>query len=340
MNKIIRDELTKGIDEAHQKCLSDEYKMHLPRWERLLNYPIYTIRMFIWNRLVCPVIKFLYPVVARLGVNFRVKTFFGETMLVPFQTFFSCWVWGSLFSSLKHGVYGPELEMRLAKFILKKVEDDVVFFDVGANCGYYSLMIQKIAANPQVYAFEPDPCILKVLRRNLKDRITIVDKAVSEKDGVTDFYSTTILQGSISTLFPEVPKAWVTDYKKVEVESLSLDSFCAGHNIYPHFMKIDVEGGEDSVLKGAKTLLKNHSPIIAMEVWTKPFTAHHRNALEILRENGFGAYILTEDGEIESVNYEDLLRNMDSSQDKRYIMFDLMVFQKRDDHTRSTKCLF
>lgn len=286
-----REKFIRDFEELAKKYYFDLDKMKLTKWERLKRFPFFTIRnSSILNRLIF-----------RLLTGFEAKTFFNEKMFTPKAN--TLWRYGAV-------LY--DAEVRFTKFILKNIRDNIVFFDIGANIGYYSLLVHSISVDSQVYAFEPDPIILKFLRKNQRENIKIVDKAVSEINGPIDFYSSSAYQALVSTINPDIFEsgeiAKVDDFKKVEVRAVTLDSFCQENNIYPDFIKINIEGGEEKALKGAKNLLENYSPVIGMEVWIKPFTPAHKNAIDILKENKFSLYSIKDDGILEKIEHNDLER--------------------------------
>jgi len=71
-------------------------------------------------------------------------------------------------------------------------------------------------------------------------------------------------------------------------------------------MKIDVEGGELFVLKGASVLLQRHNPIIIMEFDLNDL---HREAINILLENGYKVFRIDNDGNLIIVNENDLFKS-------------------------------
>lgn len=138
------------------------------------------------------------------------------------------------------------------------VEDDVrervwnymnphgVFFDVGAGVGSWTL--PALAFGMRVVAFEPDPRSVKTLcesvdlNEGFKERFTIVQGAVCAGDGMT------------------------MEFEELEdVPTISLDSFVQKYQIFPYFMKIDVEGMEEEVIGGADQLLKWRRPGLLVE---------------------------------------------------------------------------
>jgi FkbM family methyltransferase len=115
----------------------------------------------------------------------------------------------------------------------------------------------------KVYAFEGDDISFEVLSKNVRlnrveDKIIPVKALLSDKDGVSKIKMTG--SGSSSTL--------ATD--GTEVESITLDSFVFKNNIeHIDFIKLDVEGAELDVLKGARETIKKFKPKLAISVYHK-----------------------------------------------------------------------
>lgn len=137
-----------------------------------------------------------------------------------------------------------------ARLFQREIRPGAVVFDIGAHRGYYSLIAAK-AAGPRgrIFAFEPDRQNLGFLRThcalNALTSVTIFDGAVGEEDQKARFHrgesSTT---GRLNSDGTEI------------VECISLDSYAAAKGLAPSVIKIDVEGGELAVLRGAKRLLQ------------------------------------------------------------------------------------
>ena len=134
-----------------------------------------------------------------------------------------------------------------------------VFLDVGANIGSFSILASGVAG-ATTWAFEPDPGSARSLRRNveingLEGLVTVVEAAVGERDGTIAFTTGLDTTNQVTT----------TDDKTAQiVRIVSLDS-CA-EDLAPAMMKIDVEGHEDAVIRGASRLLAGSSlKIIELE---------------------------------------------------------------------------
>jgi FkbM family methyltransferase len=128
-------------------------------------------------------------------------------------------------------------------------------FDVGANLGAYTLLFaQWTGASGKVVAFEPAPASIAGLRRlvalnDLCDRVEIVEAAVSRAVGTARFASA----GSSGA--NALVDAAHSGGGVITVPTTSLDVFCDTHQLQPDVIKIDVEGEELEVLRGARRTL-------------------------------------------------------------------------------------
>ncbi len=148
-----------------------------------------------------------------------------------------------------------EYEPIETRCIKNNINEGDIVVDIGGNIGYYAILSSKIVGkNGKVYAFEPNEEIIPLLKKNLKinscKNVFLVNKAVSDKNGKLNFYimKQNKAQSSIYC-YGEIDK-------KIQVDSITLDKFFILKN-KPNFIKMDVEGGELSILKGAKSILKN-----------------------------------------------------------------------------------
>jgi FkbM family methyltransferase len=153
---------------------------------------------------------------------------------------------------------------RLTKKIIKKcVQKSHNCIDVGCHKGEILIQLIKQASNGKHYAFEPIPYLFQNLTEQFKNTVTILPYALSNNNGKTTFqlvknapaYSG-IRRRKYDIQNPEI--------EEINVEKRTLDSIVP---IEEHisFIKIDVEGGEFDVLKGAENLLKRCKPIILFE---------------------------------------------------------------------------
>lgn len=173
---------------------------------------------------------------------------------------------------VKNGIF----EYELIKWSEKFLTPESVFIDIGSHIGTYSIILSKKCKH--VHAFEPQKLIYSCLRVGSKlnntNNITTHDVALGETNSSGKMYSVS-KDGGGSSLNPEVLQTQIISTENVEISTL--DSF----NITGvDFMKIDVEGFELSVLKGAKnTLFNNRYPPFIFEVWQEDWFKDQKDKL-------------------------------------------------------------
>jgi FkbM family methyltransferase len=180
----------------------------------------------------------------------------------------------------------------LEDFLVKYLCDGMVYFDVGANNGYYySFKVATRCKGCKVYCFEPDRMILHHLTRNIAynrlDNIEVVSQALSNYVGKARMTSRLgasnflLVNGSHS-----VPA--------VEVECTTMDDFVSRNDIpRVDFVKVDVEGGEYNLLKGGYSTLRKMTPVMVLElndVLLRRSGASTQVVLSLLEELGYRCF--------------------------------------------------
>lgn len=150
------------------------------------------------------------------------------------------------------------------------------FFDIGANVGLYSLFYAKLFKN-NVYAFEPSVFNLNLLAKNIhlnsmSEQICIIPNALTSRVGIETLHLQNPVEGGSMSSFGEI---FGHDGQTLDVEmsykllGFSLDSILLSGLLpeAPALMKIDVDGIEHLILKGAKeTLLQECLRSVLIEV--------------------------------------------------------------------------
>jgi FkbM family methyltransferase len=150
------------------------------------------------------------------------------------------------------------LETNLVK---NEVHSDDVVIDVGANVGYYTLLMAKLTGqNGKVFSFEPEPSNFNLLKENVEinsyQNVTLEQKAVANMNGKTKLY--------LCETNTEMHRLYQSNSKKfnksIEVDVTTLDDYFKKSKYLNkiNFIKIDAEGSELDVLKGMKTILKEN----------------------------------------------------------------------------------
>jgi FkbM family methyltransferase len=180
--------------------------------------------------------------------------------------------------------YEEHLQRLFASLVSRS--DTVV--DVGANLGLHSVLLDELAS--RVLAFEPNPRLLPALRRTVAGlrNTELVECALADFDGTAHFDD----QGDHSA-GAIAPEGDVVNVRR-------LDDVLGGAPV--HLMKIDVEGHEAAVLRGAESTLRACRPIIIYEQLrgTGP-TAH-----DYLETFGYSFRVITRSGEFRPWSMDEL----------------------------------
>ena len=164
---------------------------------------------------------------------------------------------GSLSTLSISGVFGP----RDTQTMKDNVFSGNIVVDLGANVGYFTCLLAKIVGEGgKVFAFEPDPRNLKLLRRNIQENdyknVIIADKAVSDVNGSCTLYSSQKKFGA-NRIF-ESKKNQTHDFIPIKSETICLDDYFEKQNLLKKidFIKIDIEGSEFRAFNGMKKILE------------------------------------------------------------------------------------
>lgn len=190
-----------------------------------------------------------------------------------------------LLSPESAGALDAHYEQGKFEAVLDPIRPGDVVFDLGAHQGLYTLaMMQRVGAGGRVVAFEPCPASFRVLRRNLdlnpeRARVVLEPLAVAGTSGTTELWvdEADLTSSSLTSRAG----------RPVRVETVSLDDYCARTGLRPRHLKIDVEGAELDVLRGAEALLRSTPGLrLHLEVHAAPGLDLEELA-RFLRERGF-----------------------------------------------------
>jgi FkbM family methyltransferase len=165
-----------------------------------------------------------------------------------------------------HNFY-DDLGLQKIRDIPFSLDRDII--DVGAYIGDSSLILTKYTKN-NVYAFEPfDDAFLELQKNielNKKDNIIPFKLGLSDIVGTKKLYSVEN-NSSISTNDPEKSLSKGVYPNIVEIETTTIDHFARERNLDIGIIKIDAEGAEQAVLRGALETIKNQRPILLISIY-------------------------------------------------------------------------
>jgi FkbM family methyltransferase len=153
-------------------------------------------------------------------------------------------------TGLTGNIYAGLHEFADMAFLLHFLRPSDVFADVGANVGSYTILASGVIGCPTV-AFEPDPLAAVAFERNVNlnriaDLVEIRNTAVGERKGIVRFSVDLDTENHIVA-------ATEPSGRDVPIETLDQVLFDTGH--IPTLIKLDVEGYEAEVLRGARAVL-------------------------------------------------------------------------------------
>ena len=148
---------------------------------------------------------------------------------------------------------------RIMKIVL---EDNSTFIDVGSHKGDILSEALKISPNGKHFAFEPIPTLYKKLHSKFGDICEVKNFGLSDRRAKSEFHHVTT-----NSAYSGIKRRTYPKKEKVETIEIELDTLDNQLNKHDRvdLIKIDVEGGEFDVLKGAINVIDKFHPVIVFE---------------------------------------------------------------------------
>ena len=198
-----------------------------------------------------------------------------------------------------------EKELQLLKKIIIPETDTI---DIGVYRGVYSYEMAKYSK--MVHAFEPNPIIFKDIELNLRKiikNINLYNFALSDKENKVllkvpirnknydkSNYEEYFQMGRATIHEQNV----MGDIETFEIKSKKLDNFTFSNKI--SFIKIDVEGHEMSVIKGAENTIKQYKPTLLVEIEEKHSKQKVLDSINYINSLGYESFFY--DNELKNTN--------------------------------------
>jgi FkbM family methyltransferase len=165
--------------------------------------------------------------------------------------------------------------MRLWMQIAAGVPAGAAILDIGAFEGEYALAARRVNPTAPVYAFEPNLYSVRRLRAQCeKHYVVVVEAAVADRNGQMPF-----LFRSAESRISEPSPLSTTGEHTCLVTSVTLDSWAVANSVVPALIKIDAEGAEAAILRGAQRVLTESRPIVICELLTDSAGSETEKAL-------------------------------------------------------------
>jgi len=203
-------------------------------------------------------------------------------------------------------------EKEVTDIMLAEIRPGEITGDIGAMIGYHTVTMAQLAGpEGAVYAFEPSPANYRVLGANIdgnrcRNAMPILG-AAGAANGEAWLYLNPDNAGDNSIYA-------VKDRAKIPVRIYALDDFYGPKQKAVSFLKIDTQGFEIEVLKGAREILKNPGLRMVVEYYPRGLKASGatgQDLLDLIQKAGFFVFLIDRQGRglipIEKINLEKLI---------------------------------
>ena len=173
--------------------------------------------------------------------------------------------WRFIYRGMKARYRDQKLELQA---LIHALKPDDIAVDVGANKGSYLWSLSRAVPQGKVIAFEPQPLLVQYLNKACEvsglRNVEIIGKGVSDQQTVLTL---AVPGGGITSpgaSFEEAVKQR-EEFQSYEVETITLDQYFHHSSLHIGAIKIDVEGHELAVIRGAREILVTHRPVVVCE---------------------------------------------------------------------------
>jgi len=198
------------------------------------------------------------------------------------------------------------------RFVERFLQPGMRVLDIGAHHGLYTLLASKLVGSAgKVVAFEPSPRERRLLARNLQinfsSNVRVEACALGSGPSKADLF---LVEGGEDGCNSLRAPAVVATTQTVSVDVISLDDYLLTAGIGPiDLVKLDVEGGEREVLRGAATLINGASrPVFLVEVQdvrTRPWGYAACEIVKLLDRAGYQWFHILDNGSLAPADVHD-----------------------------------
>lgn len=163
--------------------------------------------------------------------------------------------------------YESNYEQHTFNFLRAHCASGDTVMDIGAHLGLFSVfMARLVGPSGRVFSFEPTPLTRKTLQKTVRingceNSITVRGEAVAGSTTTMRFYDTGMLLSNANSIIHSLRSR-----RSLTVKTVSLDDFVATYQLNVRCLKIDVEGAELELLRGACRTFLIDRPAAALSV--------------------------------------------------------------------------
>jgi FkbM family methyltransferase len=192
----------------------------------------------------------------------------------------------SFLADLRQQVSSPTL-----RHLASRWPADAAGIDVGANIGEYAWALAQHMT--RVIAIEPVPELAALLRRGAPRNVEVVEGVMGATAGEVKLRVPNVngrRAGALATVADHDFKfSDIENFDTISVKQFTVDDMARMHNAKPFVVKIDVEGYEMQVLRGAAEVIRAHRPLLLIEI-ERRHTDDFVETFTWLAAEGYDAY--------------------------------------------------
>lgn len=207
----------------------------------------------------------------------------------------------------------PIFEPLITQFMKTKVQYGDVVIDIGANIGYYTLLLAKLSG-PQgtVFAFEPEPENFSLLLKNIElndyKNVIAVQKAVGATTEQAHLFLSDDNKGDHRI-------HGVDSRSSIPIEVITLDEYFSSFDRPVSLLKLDIQGAEPEAIKGMRVFLdKQREVTLVTECWREGLEGAGITIgeyLSLLEDVGFELFFLRKGGLKKIVSHDEVYEEVE-----------------------------
>jgi len=201
-------------------------------------------------------------------------------------------------------------EKEVGDLLKKIVKPGDVFLDLGANIGYFSLLVASNSPSVKVISFEPVAGLFQNMNDNIflnnSKNITTVNAAVGEMSEEKELFVSAPDNLGMSSFHQ--PENYSGKKERIKVETID-DWFKTSGLAKIDIVKLDIEGSELAALKGMKEVLQKQKPVLIVEINPETLSMFNLNPSDVvvyLKQLNFEGFLIFENDGLEHLNQQEI----------------------------------
>ena len=204
-------------------------------------------------------------------------------------------------------------EVFATEYLNEFIRKDEIIIDIGSNLGYFALLMSNLAKNGKIYAIEPVPLNMNILKRNIDlnklKNISTFQIAIADKEGESKFYFLENFNNSSLEKLDE--KLNLKLLETIKVKTTTLDNFIKNFVLKEHlptFIRMDLEGYEYSIFKNSPEMLNFTNMKLFIELHPTLMSENKiKEMINIIKNNNFKINSIILEPSIKQIKYIKIL---------------------------------